>query len=83
MRTALGAGGQPIAFVRDELLLDEGVCILRSACSRRGLVIISHDCSARHVLSRMFFRMERLGSWTATSRSWSTIRRVTLLWRSF
>jgi hypothetical protein len=39
MRTALGAGGQPIAFVRDELFLDEGVCILRSACSRRGLVI--------------------------------------------
>jgi len=35
MRTHIEAGVRPIAFVRDELLLDEGVCILRSANSRR------------------------------------------------
>ncbi len=47
MRTDIGAGGQPIAFVRDELLLDEGVCILRSAyglriCYELGLATFTH-----------------------------------------
>ena len=47
MRTHIEAGGQPIAFVRDELLLDEGVCILRSAyglriCYELGLATFTH-----------------------------------------
>jgi len=43
----IGTGGRPIASVRDELFLDEGVCILRSAYSRRiryelGIATFTH-----------------------------------------
>ena len=47
---------QPLAFVRDELFLDVGVCILRSAyslgiCSELGIAIFTHAKHRNIILS--------------------------------
>ena len=52
----VGAGGQPLASVRDELFLDEGVRILRLACSRRichelGIAKFTHAKHRNIILS--------------------------------
>lgn len=50
------AGIQPLAFVRDELFLDVGVCILRSAyslgiCRELGIAIFTHAKHREIILS--------------------------------
>jgi hypothetical protein len=50
------AGVQPLAFVRDELFLDAGVCIPRSAyslgiCRELGIAIFTHAKHGNIMLS--------------------------------